>query len=107
MRDRSRPNCVASWADSRSTLARAVRYRAPIPRVTRVPCNGRSSVKERACPQLDVERAPQLEAGIELSAPMAAQPLDGRRSGDEAAFAEELRGEDVGRELAERPSQPR
>src|SRR5438128_4189376 len=66
---------------------------------------GLSRVEVAACPELEVEGAPELEAGVQLAAPVLLEPRARRGRVDPAALAERLRGEDVRRELAERAAQ--
>src|SRR5262245_1277838 len=79
---------------------------APGSRAQRVAGRARGSrVEELARPQLEVQRAPELETGLERAVAVVGEaPLRGGRV-DEPALRERSRREDVGRDLAERAAE--
>src|SRR5207253_933756 len=65
-----------------------------------------SLVEERACPELEIQSAPELEARVHLAATVLLQPRARRVRLYPAALAERLRRKRVGGKVAELPVQP-
>src|SRR3989442_11736027 len=67
---------------------------------------GPSAVEVRPRPQLEVQRPPELHAGVELASPVPGEPALGGARVDEAALGERAGGEDVAGERSEPVAEP-